>query len=312
MLFTYISFFTQFLHYPLLTDHRFIVLHPTDPLRQNSEDEFCSPGHVLSGLRMKKPPVFCAEIKFLNTFPRELPQNSHSVTVLPGGYARAVRLREMAIAAGLDVPRYLLWPEITVLLGYLPDLRQRLLIETLWNTGARINEALALTPGDFFFNDALPFVRVRTLKQRAPRSRGRPTLEEQQAPPFRVVPLPDPAYVRRLQEYFATFRLMTRRATPIWDVASQETPRNWLKAAVRRAERDGVRFSVSPITPKTFRHSFGTHLVMNGLHIKQIQSLMGHRRAENTEIYTRIFALDVSADLTFSMPEAEARKLLLL
>lgn len=129
----------------------------------------------------------------------------------------------MAIAAALDVPRYLLAPEISVLLSYLPDLRQRVLIETLWNTGARINEALALTPSDFFFNADMPFVRLRTLKQRAPRTRGRPTKEEQQEVPFRAVPLPDEDYVRRLQEYFATFRLLTRRATPMWDVASQET-----------------------------------------------------------------------------------------
>lgn len=65
-------------------------------------------------------------------------QNSRSAITMDGGYARAVRLREMAIAAGLDVPRYLLAPEIAVLLSYLPDIRQRTLIDTLWNTGARI------------------------------------------------------------------------------------------------------------------------------------------------------------------------------
>lgn len=162
------------------------------------------------------------------------------------------------------MPCYLLAPEIAVLLDYLPDLRQRMLIETLWNTGARINEALALTPGDVFFNGDLPFVRLRTLKQRA----RRPTKEEQQRreAPFRAVPLPDAGYVRRLQGYFATFKLLTRRATP----------RNWLRAAVRRAAQDGVTFSVRPITPHTFRHSYAMHLLMNDVHVKQVQALMGH------------------------------------
>jgi integrase len=251
-----------------------------------------------------------AEIKKLSLIPHNLEQISRSAIGLPGDYARAVRLREMAIAADLDVPRYLLAPEISVLLSYLPDLRQRVLIETLWNTGARINEALSLTPSDFFFNADMPFVRLRTLKQRAPRSRGRPTKEEQQEVPFRAVPLPDEDYVRRLQEYFATFRLLTRRATPMWDVASQETPRNWLKAAVERAERDGVSFSVRPITPHTFRHSYAVHLLMNGIHIKQVQALMGHKRMENTEVYTKIFALDVTPDLSFSMSPAQAKLLL--
>lgn len=111
----------------------------------------------------------------MSIIPLEMGQISRSAISLPGGFARAVRLREMALAASLDVPRYLLAPEIAVLLDYLPDLRQRMLIETLWNTGARINEALALTPGDVFFNGDLPFVRLRTLKQRAPgRGAGRP------------------------------------------------------------------------------------------------------------------------------------------
>lgn len=250
----------------------------------------------------------------MSIIPLEMGQISRSAISLPGGFARAVRLREMALAASLDVPRYLLAPEIAVLLDYLPDLRQRMLIETLWNTGARINEALALTPGDVFFNGDLPFVRLRTLKQRAPRPRRRPTKEEQQRreAPFRAVPLPDAGYVRRLQGYFATFKLLTRRATPMWDVASQETPRNWLRAAVRRAALDGATFSVRPITPHTFRHSYAMHLLMNDVHVKQVQALMGHKRLENTEIYTRIFALDVTPDLAFSLPVDEARGLLAL
>lgn len=66
-----------------------------------------------------------AEIKKLSLTPHNLEQISRSAIGLPGNYARAVRLREMAIAADLDVPRYLLAPEISVLLSYLPDLRQR-------------------------------------------------------------------------------------------------------------------------------------------------------------------------------------------
>ncbi len=83
----------------------------------------------------------------MTLIPHAMVQNSRSANTMDGGYdARAVRLREMAIAAGLDVPRYLLAPETAVLLSYLPDIRQRTLIDTLWNTGARIKEALALTP----------------------------------------------------------------------------------------------------------------------------------------------------------------------
>lgn len=58
-------------------------------------------------------------------------------------YADALALREMASQA--DLPKYLLAPEVSLFLRYVPDLRQQVLFDTLWNTGARIHEALALT-----------------------------------------------------------------------------------------------------------------------------------------------------------------------
>ncbi len=48
-----------------------------------------------------------------------------------------------------ELPKYLLAPEVSALLHYVPDLRRKMLLATLWNTGARINEALALTRGIF-------------------------------------------------------------------------------------------------------------------------------------------------------------------
>lgn len=63
-------------------------------------------------------------------------------------YPAALALRQMALVQD-ELPKYLLAPEINALLHYVPDLHRRMLLATLWNTGARINEALALTRGDF-------------------------------------------------------------------------------------------------------------------------------------------------------------------
>lgn len=208
-------------------------------------------------------------------------------------------LRAMAIQAGLDVPSYLLAPEISTLLRYLPDLHQQLLIDTLWNTGARINEALALTPASFMLEGARPFVVLKTLKQRQ-RGKGRPGKEEAVK---RVVPLTDPQYVRKLREYLTTFRVTRQQL--IWPLKSDTTPRNWITAAVARAERDMVTFSVSPITPHTFRHSFCMHLIQCAVPLKVVQAYAGHARLESTERYTRVFALDVGRQfgVRFSVPE---------
>ncbi|EHF6541909.1 phage integrase family protein, partial [Salmonella enterica subsp. enterica serovar Newport] len=59
-------------------------------------------------------------------------------------YPAALALRQMAMQHD-DYPKYLLAPEVSALLHYVPDLHRRMLLATLWNTGARINEALALT-----------------------------------------------------------------------------------------------------------------------------------------------------------------------
>ncbi len=74
-----------------------------------------------------------------------------------------------------ELPKYLLAPEVSALLHYVPDLHRKMLLATLWNTGARINEALALTRG-FSLVPPYPFVQLATLKQRtekAARTAGR-------------------------------------------------------------------------------------------------------------------------------------------
>lgn len=64
-----------------------------------------------------------------------------------------------------DLLKYLLSPEVSALLHYVPDLHRKMLFATLWNTSARINKALALTRGDFLLRQQYPFIQLATLKQ---------------------------------------------------------------------------------------------------------------------------------------------------
>jgi len=86
---------------------------------------------------------------------------------------RALALRYMA-AAYTELPCYLLAPVVTGLLHHIPDWTQHALVNTLWNTGGRLNEVLALRRRDFRLNDAIPHVVIRIAKQRTSKKRHQP------------------------------------------------------------------------------------------------------------------------------------------
>ncbi|CAH0139556.1 Tyrosine recombinase XerD [Rahnella aquatilis] len=229
-------------------------------------------------------------------------------------YPAALALRRMAQAHG-DMPEYLLAVEVGALLHYLPDLYQQTCIDTLWNTGARINEGLALTRADFNMAPPYPYVSLATLKQRQEKAARGPGAPSKKTVPHRLVPLSDNQYLNRLNSMIATLRIpqerknkRTGRMEParIWEVTDR-TVRTWLNDAEARAAGDGVTFSV-PVTPHTLRHSYAMHMLYSGVPLKVLQGLMGHKSMKSTEVYTRIFALDVAARhrVQFSMPGADA------
>ncbi|MGF8818285.1 tyrosine-type recombinase/integrase, partial [Klebsiella pneumoniae] len=125
----------------------------------------------------------------------------------------------------------------------------------------------------------------------------------------------DHPYIRQLQMMVATLKIPLERRNKrtgrmekarIWEITDR-TVRTWLSEAVEAAAADGVTFSV-PVTPHTFRHSYAMHMLYAGIPLKVLQSLMGHKSISSTEVYTKVFALDVAARhrVQFAMPEAEA------
>lgn len=69
-----------------------------------------------------------------------------------------------------------------------------------------------------------------------------------------------------------------------------------LQKAVKTAvDKSGI---TKKVTCHTFRHSFATHLLENGINIRIVQELMGHSDVKTTEIYTHVMEKDISKALS--------------
>jgi integrase len=137
------------------------------------------------------------------------------------------------------------------------DRRKRAFCLTLFHTGCRISEALALTGNKIDASEGT--LIFRTLKQRS-------TVRH------RAVPIPH-ALMEVLLECRADSdqSLFRFSRTTGWKI---------IKTAMREAELDGVK-----ATPKGLRHGFAIASATVGIPLPKIQKWLGHEKLETTSIY---------------------------
>jgi len=155
-------------------------------------------------------------------------------------------------------------------------LRDRAVLETLYATGMRVGELVALTPYDVDTEEKT--IHIVLGKGR----RGR------------MVPLTTWA-ARAIDAYLIAGRPQLARGKTAralflsnWGRRLYDSTTN---AIVHRyAAKAGIK---KRVTCHTFRHSVATHLLKGRADIRQIQVLLGHRSLQTTERYARVEIQDL-------------------
>lgn len=199
-----------------------------------------------------------------------------------------LKRREHLLNVVHGLPPYLLLPEIQALLHNTQDVHLHFLVSTLWNTGARISEALPLVPADFHLDDPdISFVSIETLKKRV----GRPTSKLKLGRPLRplrvnrIVPLYSRAYKNELLTYAQAFQV---KSMDVLFPKVRFTYNKQLENLQAKLMKLDIIFPVK-LTPHLFRHSFAINCLLHRISLSDIRDYLGHSNIKETEVYTRIF-----------------------
>jgi integrase/recombinase XerD len=163
------------------------------------------------------------------------------------------------------LPAVLARDEVLRFLKAVPDLKMRTAFITIYSVGLRVSEAVALTARDI--DSARMVIAIRQGKGRKDR------------------------YVMLSEQLLTILRDYWKRERPQhWLFPGPDPTRPVTTRSVQRACRQAARAAGldKTVTVHTLRHSFATHLLEQGVDIRVIQDLLGHRHITSTTRYARV------------------------
>jgi integrase/recombinase XerD len=155
-------------------------------------------------------------------------------------------------------------------------IRDHAMLETLYSSGMRVSELVALDLDDIDLEDATVCCSGKAGRQRR-------------------VPL-RPSAVEALRRY-----LDEARPT----IAMADEPALFLNHRGNRLTRQGFwlilksyaeRTNIVDITPHTLRHSFAAHALKHGVGLRDVQQLLGHVSISTTQVYRRLATEGVAVE----------------
>lgn len=142
--------------------------------------------------------------------------------------------------------------------------KHRLILEFMYATGARVSEVTQMKFGDLDLDRGLCYIRQGKGRK------DRTTLISKKL----VQEIIDNFDNKKSSDYIFT--------TISGNIYSVRTVQKIVSHAARKA---GL---TKKISAHALRHSFATHLLESGTDIRYIQRLLGHKKLETTQVYTRV------------------------
>ena len=172
------------------------------------------------------------------------------------------------------------------------SLRDYLLIELLYSTGARVSEVIGINLNDINQTEIGGEI-ISTLKLRGKGGKER------------IVPLG--SYAKKaIEDYLVRTRpsLMKKSSENVMFLNIRGSRLSRVSAweiVKRAAKRAGLE---TRVTPHVFRHSYATHLLDGGADIRVVQELLGHASVTTTQIYTLVTIDKVRESYRLAHPRA--------
>ena len=175
------------------------------------------------------------------------------------------------------------------------SLRDRLVIELLYGSGARVAELVAIDINDIS-SENVDGDDVTILKLRGKGSKERLVPLGKYA----VVALDD--YLVRLRPSLLAKNSQSERALFLNTRGKRLTRQSAWSTVLRAAKATNLDGRVSP---HVFRHSYATHLLDGGADIRVVQELLGHASVTTTQIYTLVTIDKVRESYSLAHPRAK-------
>jgi len=175
------------------------------------------------------------------------------------------------------LPKFLEYDQIKRLLETPPadswlGARDRAIMETLYSTGIRVSELVALNLEDIDFLGEVVHIRGKGKKERI---------------------CPISSSVLQVIQHYMEFRNKRAQHNGNFDGKVLFVNKHGKRLSTRSVRRKMDKYlkmaGLDPsISPHTLRHSFATHMLNRGADLRSVQELLGHQSLSTTQIYTHL------------------------